>query len=140
MRHAKHTFKIGRTGSHRRCMIANMLKSLIWHERIETTPVKAKEVKRYADKMVTLAKANTLTAKRRAASIMHIRYNPLTSKEKRDLKNEKGDARNLDRKVLTKLFGSFGDKYKDRQGGYTRVIRKGQRVGDAAPTCYLEWV
>lgn len=140
MRHAKHTFKVGRTGSHRRCMIANMLKSLLWYERIETTPTKAKELRRHADRMITLAKQNTLASRRRAAAVMQIRFNPLTPKEKRELKKQTGDARNIDRKVLTKLFGSLREKFLERQGGYTRMIRKGERVGDAAPTCYIELV
>ena len=66
MRHRKHTFKIGRTGSHRRSMIANMLKSLIENGRISTTVVKAKELRRHADRMITLAKKNTLASRRKA--------------------------------------------------------------------------
>ena len=64
MRHNKHTFKVGRTASHRRAMIANMLKSLIQHEKIETTMTKAKELRRHADHMITLAKKNTLATRR----------------------------------------------------------------------------
>ncbi len=140
MRHAKHTFKIGRTGSHRRCMLANMLKSLIWHERIETTPVKAKELRRYADRVVTLAKKDTLHARRKAVSLLHIRYNPMTSKERRELKSQKGDARNIDRKVLGKLFGTMKEKFATRNGGYTRILKKEERVGDSAPTCFIEFL
>ncbi len=140
MRHIKHTFKVGRTGSHRRCMLANMLKSLIWYERIETTPVKAKELRRYADRMVTLAKRGTVDARRKAISMLHIRYNPMTSKERRRFKSQKGDTRNLDRKVVTKLFGPVKERFVDRKGGYTRVLKKQGRIGDAAPACLIEFV
>lgn len=73
MRHRKHTFKVGRTGSHNRCMIANMLKSLVEHERIETTVTKAKELRRHADRLVTLAKDGSLAARRRAVAKMMVR-------------------------------------------------------------------
>ena len=86
MRHGKHTFKVGRTGSHRRSMIANMLKSLIENERITTTVVKAKELRRHADRMITLAKKNTLASKRNAVSKLHLTYNQLSSKEAREVK------------------------------------------------------
>lgn len=121
-------------------MLANMLKSLIWHERIETTPVKAKELRRYADRVVTLAKKDTLHARRKAVSLLHIRYNPMTSKERRELKSQKGDARNIDRKVLGKLFGTMKEKFATRNGGYTRILKKEERVGDSAPTCFIEFL
>ncbi len=140
MRHAKHTFKIGRTGSHRRAMIANMLKSLIQHGRIETTLTKGKELRRYADQMITLAKKNTLSSKRAAASKLHLRYNTLTPKEARAAKKGDLSAYNDDRKVIGKLFGELRDKYVDRPGGYTRVIRSQLRVGDSADTCYVEYI
>ena len=75
MRHGKHTFKIGRTASHRRCMIANMLKALIEHGRIETTVTKAKELRRHADRMITLAKKNTLSSRRLAVAELMVSYN-----------------------------------------------------------------
>src|SRR3990167_5442772 len=81
MRHGKRTFKVGRTGSHRRAMLANMMKSLIEKERIETTVVKAKELRRHAEKMITLAKKNTLAAKRSAVAQLKVAFNPLTPKE-----------------------------------------------------------
>ena len=77
MRHGKHTFKVGRTGSHRRAMICNMVKSLIENERIETTIVKAKELRRHAEKIVTPAKKNTLASKRNAVSKLRVSFNPL---------------------------------------------------------------
>lgn len=140
MRHRKHTFKIGRTASHRRCMIANMLKSLIEHERIETTVTKAKELRRHADRMITLAKRNTLATKRQAIAQMMICFNPLTSKEARDAKAGKEGAYNGDRKVIKKLFESLSTRFATRNGGYTRIIQKDSRVGDGASTCYLEYL
>ncbi len=142
MRHRKHTFKIGRTGSHNRCMIANMLKSLVEHERIETTVTKAKELRRHADRLITLAKQNTLAARRLAVARMMIRFNSLTPQEARELKNDPSNtgACNGDRKVVGKLFTELAERFATRQGGYTRIIRKGQRVGDNAPTCYIEYL
>lgn len=141
MRHAKHTFKIGRTGSHRRCLIANMLKSLVEHERIETTVTKAKELRRHADHLVTLAKKNTLASKRQVVSELMVRYNPLSAKEARDVKkNDSKDALNGDRLVVGKLFGELAQRFATRNGGYTRIVRKGQRAGDNAPTCYIEYL
>ncbi len=142
MRHRKHTFKIGRTGSHIRCMLANMLKSLVEHERIETTVVKAKELRRHADRLITLAKKNTLATRRKAIAEMMIRFNTLTPKEARELKNDptNTDACNGDRKVVGKLFTDLATRFATRNGGYTRIIRKGQRVGDNASTCYIEYL
>ncbi len=140
MRHRKHTFKLGRTSSHRRCMIANMLKSLIEHERIETTVTKAKELRRHADKMITLAKKNTLASRRQAIAQLMISYNPLTSKEARLAKAGKEEAYNGDRKVIKKLFESLSGRFATRNGGYTRIIQTENRVGDNAPKCYLEYL
>lgn len=140
MRHRKHTFKLGRTSSHRRCMIANMLKSLIEHERIETTLTKAKELRRHADKMITLAKKNTLASKRQAIAELMVSFNSLTSKEARDAKAGKDAAYNGDRKVIGKLFGGLSERFATRNGGYTRIIQKENRVGDNAPVCYLEYL
>ena len=140
MRHRKHTFKLGRTSSHRRCMIANMLKSLIEHERIETTVAKAKELRRHADRMITLAKKNTLASKRQAIAQLMVSFNPLTPKEARDAKAGKDGAYNGDRKVIGKLFGGLSERFATRNGGYTRIIQKDFRVGDNAPTCYLEYL
>lgn len=140
MRHAKHTFKIGRTGSHRRAMLANMLKSLIENERIATTVVKAKELRRRADRMITLAKKNTLASKRSAISEMKISYNPLTTKEARKAKAGDKSSFTRDRLVLDKLFGELRARFESRNGGYTRIIRLGDRIGDNAPTCFIEYL
>lgn len=140
MRHRKHTFKVGRTGSHRRAMLSNMMKSLIEKERIETTLVKAKELRRHADKMVTLAKKGTLAAKRDAISALRIAFNPLTPKEARKAKKGEKKAYSRDRVVIRKLFSDLKIRYQDRNGGYTRIIKKGIRVGDNAPTCYIEYI
>lgn len=140
MRHAKHTFKVGRTGSHRRAMLSNMLKSLIEKERIETTVVKAKELRRHADRIITLAKKNTLPAKRNAISDLRIAYNPLTTKEARKAKGGDKSSYSRDRSVIQKLFGELRTRFEGRNGGYTRIIRKEDRIGDNAPTCYIEYL
>jgi large subunit ribosomal protein L17 len=121
-------------------MIANMLKSLIEHGRIETTVVKAKELRRHADKMVTLAKKNTLASRRQAIAYMMISYNALTPKEARAAKKGDTSAYNTDRQVIGTLFGELAQRFAARQGGYTRIIKKGNRVGDSAPTCIIEYI
>ncbi len=140
MRHRKRTLKLGRTSSHNRCMIANMLKSLIEEERIVTTVTKAKELRRHADRMITLAKKNTLASRRNAISKLMVRFNPLTSKESRAAKEGKTDAYNIDRRVMGKLFDTLGPRFDNRNGGYTRIIRGHNRVGDNAATCVLEFL
>ena len=140
MRHGKDTFKIGRTASHRRCMIANMLKSLIEHGRIETTERKAKELRRHADQMITLAKKNTLASRRRAVAELMITYNTLTTKEARAAKAGKSNCQNTDRKVIGKLFGELASRFATRNGGYTRIIKKDFRIGDNAPSCFIEYL
>lgn len=141
MRHRKNTIKLNRTSSHRRCMFANMLKSLIECGRIKTTLAKAKILRRYADKMITLAKKNTLASRRKAIGELMISFNPLTAKEARAAKDGNFSAYNSDRKVINKLFGELGPRYTSRQGGYTRIIKfPSRRVGDNAPVCFLEYV
>ncbi len=140
MRHGKDTFKIGRTASHRRCMIANMLKSLIEHGRIETTERKAKELRRHADHMITLAKKNTLASRRQAIGELMITYNALTNKEAKEAKSGNLDSYNTDRKVIGKLFNELGPRFIERKGGYTRIIKKEFRVGDNAPICLIEYI
>lgn len=140
MRHGKHTFKVGRTSSHRRCLIANLLKSLIEHGRIETTVTKAKELKRHADRMVTLAKKNTLATRRLAIAKLMIRYNKLTPKEARACKAGDTSSYNTDRTVIGKLFDDLGVRFASRNGGYTRIIRKAPRTGDNAPSCIIEYL
>jgi large subunit ribosomal protein L17 len=140
MRHQKNTIKLNRTSSHRRCLFANMLKSLIEHERIETTLAKGKLLKRYADKMVTLAKNGTLASRRRAIAELMIRFNALTPKEARAAKAGDTSAYNTDRQVIHKLFNEIGPRFLERQGGYTRVIKNRRRQGDNAETCIIEYL
>lgn len=139
MRHRKHTFKIGRTASHRRCMIANMVKSLIVHGRIKTTERKASELKRHADHVVTLAKSNTLANKRKIIGELMIRYNSLTTKEARAAKNGDTSSYNTDRRVMGKLV-ELAERFSTRNGGFTRVLKEGYRVGDGASLCYIEYL
>ena len=116
MRHRKAGKKLGRKSSHRKAMIRNMVTSLLEHERIVTTTPKAKEARRVADKMITLAKRGDLHARRQALSFIQ------------------------DKAVVAKLFSDLKDSYMDRNGGYTRIIRTGNRSGDAAPMAILELV
>ena len=140
MRHLKDTCKLNRTSSHRRCMFANMLKSLIVNERIETTVPKAKALRRYADQMVTLAKKNTLAARRQAISQMMIRFNTLSDKEERAARAGDISSYNDDRIVVDKLFSLLGKRFAARNGGYTRIIKSRRRVGDNAQTCFIEYL
>jgi len=140
MRHKKNVFKIGRTTSHRRCLIANMLKSLIEHGRIETTVTKAKELRRHADKIVTIAKKDTLAGRRKAIATLMVRYNQLTSKEARQAKEGDTSAYNTDRKVIKRLFEEIAPKYTQRNGGYTRLMKTECRRGDNAEKCIIEFI
>lgn len=140
MRHGNRTFKIGRTGAHRRCMISNMLKSLIMHGRIETTVTKAKALRRFADQMITLAKGNTLASRRNAIAELRVSFNPLTPKEARAAKKGDTSAYARDRLVINKLFGELRERFASRNGGYTRIIRGADRIGDSAPKCYIEYI
>lgn len=140
MRHGKHTFKVGRTGSHRRAMLANMLKSLIETGRLNTTVVKAKELRRHADRLITLAKRNTLASKRNVIAELKVSFNPLSTKEARMAKNGDKDSFSRDRLVIDKLFGELRERFTARNGGYTRIIRTGDRIGDSAPTCFIEYL
>ncbi len=116
MRHRVHTFKNGKTGSHRRAMLANMVCSLIENGEIRTTVAKAKEARRLADKMITFGKKGDLHHRRLAVS-------------------------RLRQKTAVKiLFDELSPKYSERAGGYTRIVRTGQRRGDAAETCILQLV
>ena len=140
MRHRKQTVKLGRTSSHRRCLMANMLKSLVEHGRIETTVAKAKELRRHADRLVTLAKRGTLASRRAAIAKMMINFNHLTPKEARRAKQGDQSAYNGDRKVVSKLFDELAGRFADRDGGYTRIVRMGNRSGDTAPLCIIEYI
>ena len=109
MRHRKSGTKLGRTSSHRRAMYNNLMLSLFEHESIETTITKAKELKRLADRMITLGKKGTLAARRQAA------------------------RRIRQPEILAKLFDELAPRYEGRPGGYSRIMRVGFRRGDAAP-------
>lgn len=140
MRHRKNTIKLNRTSSHRRCLFANMLKSLIEHGRIETTVAKGKILKRYADKMVTLAKTNTLASRRRAIAELMVRFNALTPKEARAAKAGDKSGYNADRTVIETLFNDIGPRFTARDGGYSRLIKSRRRQGDNAQTCIVEYL
>lgn len=121
-------------------MVANMLKSLVTHGRIETTVEKAKELRRHADRLVTWAKGNTLADRRRAIAKMMVRYNTLTSQEQKKAKEGDTSAYNDDRKVISTLFENIGPRFAHRNGGYTRIIRSRKRVGDSAELCVIEYL
>ena len=116
MRHLKRTAKLGRTSEHRNAMLANLVCSLIKHKRVTTTLAKAKAARSVAEKMVTLGKSGTVHDRRLAAARLH-----------------QEDAVKI-------LFTEIAPKQMERHGGYTRIIRLGQRQGDAAKTAILEWV
>ncbi len=116
MRHRKRTAKLGRTGQHRNAMLANMVCSLIKHNRITTTLAKAKAARSVAEKIVTLGKVGTLHARRLAAARLH-----------------QEDA-------VKTLFATIVPAQQDRHGGYTRIIKLGQRPGDSSQLAILEWV
>lgn len=141
MRHSKNTCKLNRTASHRRCLFANMLKSLIDAGSIETTVAKAKALRPHAEKLITLAKQNTLAARRRAIAQMMIRFNALTNKEERLMRNGDTSVHNTDRRVINRLFDELGPRFATRQGGYTRIVKKSQRrIGDGAQTCIIQFL
>lgn len=114
MRHGVGGRKLGRTTSHRTAMLRNMVTSFLRYEKIETTDAKAKELRRVAEKMITLAKKGTLHARRQAAAVLR------------------------DKDVLKKLFDELGARFADRQGGYTRIVKTGFRVGDSSPLAIVE--
>ena len=116
MRHRKLTVKLGRTSSQREALFANMVSNLILAKRITTTIAKGRATKRLADKMVTVGKKGTLAARRQALS---------------SLKQEK---------AVAELFAAVAPAMKDRQGGYTRLIKLGKRMSDSSEMCILEWV
>ena len=116
MRHRKSGRKLGRSSSHRKALFRNMVTSLLEHERIQTTDAKAKELRGIADKMITLGKRGDLHARRQALSVIR------------------------DKRVTAKVFSELAERYRDRPGGYTRVIKAGHRSGDAAPVSIIELV
>lgn len=116
MRHKLGLRKLNRTSAHRLAMLRNMMNSLLRHEAIKTTLPKAKELRRVVEPMITLAKEPTVANKRLA-------FNRLR-----------------DREIVVKLFNEIGLMFKDRKGGYTRILKMGYRVGDNAPLAYVELV
>ncbi len=116
MRHQKAGKKLNRTGSHRDAMFRNMVTSLFMHGRVQTTDAKAKELRRWADRMITLAKRGDLHARRQALSVVRSKV------------------------VVHKLFEEASERFGLRAGGYTRVIKAGRRVGDSAPISIVEFV
>ncbi len=116
MRHGIHGRKLNRTSSHRKALFANMATALIKHEQITTTLPKAKELRPFVEKLVTLGKRGGLHARRQALAVLR------------------------DRTITEKLFSTLGPRYADRNGGYTRVLRAGFRYGDSAPMAVIEFV
>jgi large subunit ribosomal protein L17 len=116
MRHRKKGRKLSRTASHRRATMRNMAINLFRHDRIETTTAKAKELRPYAERLITLAKRGDLHARRLAAQRIH------------------------DPDVLRRLFAEIAPKYSSRPGGYTRILKLGHRQGDAADMALIELV
>jgi large subunit ribosomal protein L17 len=116
MRHLKSGRKLSRSSSHRWALIRNLITSLLRDEKIQTTDPKAKELRRWADRVITLGKEGTLHARRQAAAIVQ------------------------DKAVVRKLFDTIAPRFKDRPGGYTRILKIGIRHGDAAPLSVVELV
>jgi len=116
MRHRNAGRKLGRTSAHRTALLRNLVTSLLDHERIETTDAKAKELRRIADRMITLGKRGDLHARRQALRVVQ------------------------SRDVTSKLFSTLAERYRERPGGYTRVLKLRTRVGDAAPVSMVELV
>ena len=116
MKHNIKNKKLNKTSSHRKAMFMNMSNALIKHEQITTTLAKAKELRRFVEKIVTLGKKGDLQSRRKAISILK------------------------DQKMSKKVFDVFADRYKARAGGYTRIIKLGNRFGDNAPTAVIEFI
>ena len=116
MKHNIKNKKLNKTSSHRKAMFMNMSNSLIKHEQITTTLAKAKELRRFVEKIITLGKKGDLLSRRKAVSILQ------------------------DQKMSKKVFEILADRYKNRSGGYTRIIKLGNRFGDNAPTAVIEFV
>tara|TARA_A100001011_G_scaffold201376_1_gene209676 strand:- start:389 stop:826 length:438 start_codon:yes stop_codon:yes gene_type:complete len=116
MKHNIRNKKLNKTSSHRKAMFMNMSNAFIKHEQITTTLAKAKELRRFVEKIVTLGKKGDLLSRRKAISILQ------------------------DQKTSKKVFDVLSDRYKKRSGGYTRIIKLGNRFGDNAPTAVIEFV
>ena len=116
MKHNIKNKKLNKTSSHRKAMFMNMSNALIKHEQITTTLAKAKELRRFVEKIITLGKKGNLLSRRKAISILQ------------------------DQQMSKKVFDILADRYKNRTGGYTRIIKLGNRFGDNAPTAVIEFV
>ena len=116
MKHNIKNKKLNKTSSHRKAMFKNMSNALIKHEQITTTLAKAKELRRFVEKIVTLGKKGDLFSRRKAVSILQ------------------------DEKMSKKVFDVLAERYKARAGGYTRIVKLGNRYGDNAPTAVIEFV
>jgi large subunit ribosomal protein L17 len=116
MRHQKKTIKLGRTAEHRKALLANQVCSLIEHQRIKTTLAKAKAVRPLAERMVTLGKNGSIHARRSAFATLR------------------------QKNAVKKLFDDIAPRSAERNGGYTRIVRLGQRRSDSAPMAFIEWV
>jgi len=116
MRHGKAGSKLGRTSSHRIAMLRNMVTSFLKYEKVKTTDVKAKELKKVAEKMITLGKRGDLHARRQALAFVR------------------------DPAVVGKLFSELSERYRERAGGYTRIVKMGYRTGDNAPLSIIEFI
>ena len=116
MKHNIKNKKLNKNSSHRKAMFMNLSNALIKHEQITTTLPKAKELKRFIEKIITLGKKNDLSSRRKAISVLQ------------------------DHNMTKKIFDTLADRYKDRNGGYTRVIKLGNRFGDNAPMAVIEFV
>ena len=116
MKHNIKNKKLNKTSSHRKAMFMNMSNALIKHEQITTTLAKAKELRRFVEKIITLGKKGDLLSRRKTISTLQ------------------------DNKMSKKVFDILADRYKDRNGGYTRIIKLGNRFGDNAPTAVIEFV
>jgi len=116
MRHGIGHRKLNRTSSHRKAMFANMAVALLKHEQIQTTLPKAKDLRRVVDRLITLGKRGDLHARRQAMSVLR------------------------DRTITAKLFSDLAERYRERPGGYTRVLKAGHRYGDMAPMAVIELV
>jgi large subunit ribosomal protein L17 len=116
VRHAKKGRQLSRKTKHRWALFRSLVTSLLEHERIETTEAKAKEIRGFTDRMITLAKRGDLSARRQALRFIR------------------------DKKVVAKLFSDIAGRFRDRNGGYTRLIKTRRRVGDAAPMVAIELV
>lgn len=134
MRHLKRTAKLGRTSEHRNAMLVNLVASLIKHKRVTTTLAKAKAARSVAEKMVTLGKQGTIHARRLAAARLRAQGRSLEqSKAERKKWRQNED-------VVHILFDQIAPVFKDRKGGYTRIVKLGERRGDVAKMAILEWV